>query len=138
MGLSWLITVAEAEVDWRMSPTDLRQAMQTHWPQAKLVEKEDDWGHLFWSWGKPQDTLDTFFGRLIRDNFTVSVEGDTDAVMEFAIWLRQYVPGEYRLLLSDDLGWHNVLIENNMTIEELQSALSRPSEDIESLLYPQN
>jgi hypothetical protein len=89
------------ETDWKIDVNALCKAISLNWSKAtiEIVNNPNSLYILTWSMEINTYLLD---GTLTKDRNVVYLDGDIRACAIFALWFRQQVPSEQKLIFYDE------------------------------------
>src|SRR5262249_22702610 len=110
------------KTNWKMESSEFISRLIERWPRAKIRERTlgSPFSHD-WELQMPRGVLD---GRLSEDPWGVSIDGDLEDCVDFAMWFRSLAPPEQPLLFYDDCFNVDVPLTHQTTAADLIAAFS--------------
>lgn len=119
--MSYLVS-APVKTKWKIEPAVFIARLTERWPGVKVRERAVDFPFSYdWEIEMPGGVFD---GRLSEDPWGVSLDGDLEDCVAFALWFRSLAPPEQPLLFYDDCFSVDVPLTYQTTAADIVAAFS--------------
>lgn len=118
----YLVISPDENPTWALSPDVFAAEIMKRWPDVELTWVEAPEALSAIDFAISLDAYD-FTGRFWRDGQTLSLDdAEMEELAQVALWFRDMVPAEQRLMFLDEADNGDVMLERGMTVDQLASA----------------